>query len=139
MTDVFAWTFQGGAIKSVPIPATAGNVVYSLTPPAGKRYLVILGRIVLVCDGNAANRTPQFGITDGTNLLLQLGSKTTAVTAGQTKSVGFSTRDNEGIQDWGAVENAECRIPANLFLDNGFDFDITVTAGLAGDSYSGFE
>ena len=136
MTD-FAWTFQGGRHLTITIGATAGNVVTNLTPALGKRWLILGGIVTIVCDATAVNRIIILTATDGTNITRPL-SQTANILATTTKKSGFgeanyySTGCNPATVDW------YCGLGTPILLEGADQFRITINAGVAGDSYSGF-
>jgi len=131
------WIAPGGRKRTIAIAATGGDVTTNLSPGTGKRWVVLYGKIILVADANAANRYPAWFITDGTTVILDLGKKNTAVTAGLTKSMGISTRESEGAEDVTASLDSEMMLPEPTILEGADQLRITILAGLAGDSYSG--
>lgn len=138
MTELVV-TAPGGTLKTLTISATAGNVVTNLSPGAGKRWVLMYGRLTLVADANAANRVITAQITDDTNILLNL-TKSIAITASQTHDASFARRI--GVISSSAIGTAKGdeshhELPEGP-IEGSDQFRITITAGLAGDSYSGF-
>ena len=131
-----ALTFPGGNLLTVTIAATAGNVITDKTPGTGKRWVILYGRIVLVADGNTANRILTVRFVDSVpNTLTQWPAMTTA-TAGQTKSMSFNgVRIDQGLQ---AFDNDHLTINQNHIIEGSDLMRVGVTEGLVGDSYSGF-
>lgn len=136
--------FQGGHLRRITISATAGNVVTNLSPSGysssfrAKRWIILRGFITLVTDASVANRSLQIYITDGTNIIEQIGTGSTLVAS------------KTGVHQFGEVDTASSwtRGPAgadvnnyatlrNLILEGADQFRIQVASGVAGDSYSG--
>jgi hypothetical protein len=132
----FTWTFQGGRHRTITIGATAGNAVTNLSPGLGKRWIILRGKIICVNDATVASRQIYFNITDGTNnvytSLLGVGG-----TATQTHVLNFG----------GIIFNVNGVAAGTTFTYFGLDpqliegtdqFQISVVAGVVGDSYSGY-
>lgn len=134
-SDVFAWIFPGGALKTVTIAATAGNVVTNKTPGAGKRWLVLHGKIILVTNITVANRYIELHITDGTNILHSLGQHG-AVTASLTSRLGFGPA--KYILSIAAAYDHGYIGFDPLMIEDDDQLRIVITNGVAGDSYSGY-
>jgi len=132
-------SYPGGQLKTVTIAATAGNVVTGLSPGTRKRWKVLYGIFTLACDATVANRKVQFDVTDGTNRILYLGESPT-FTASQTKTGIMAQREDSGtsftVSD--VIAAGELWIPDDLIIEGDDEFQITISNGLAGDSYSGF-
>ena len=134
---IIAWTFPGGRRVIKEIVATAGDVVVNLSPGAGKRWIVLFGRVTLVADGNAANRLITFTTTDGTNTTSDIGYNSTAITASQTKSVTITSKSMTG-QGAGLTDLAILGLPIPCILEGLDQLHIAIAAGVAGDSYTGW-
>lgn len=133
-------SYPGGTLKTVTIAATAGNVVTNKAPGAGKRWIVLSGYVLLDTDVNAANRRIVLAITDGTNILQNLGF-TNIVTANQLGQVDFGgvgTLTGWSPGTLGSTNIDEYFEIQGLLIEGVDQVRITITAGLAGDSYSGF-
>jgi len=131
------WTFQGGQYVIKTITATAGNVATRLAPGVGVRWIVLYGSITLVADGTAANREIRRHITDTVNILTTF-FKTTAITAGQTRTARYG-HSNDHTN--GAVDGNFYFVGTNgqpIIVDGGNDIYIDINNGVAGDSYSGY-
>lgn len=133
--DSLAWTFPGGNLRTIEIAATAGNVVTNKSPGTEKRWVFLYGRIVLVNDATVANRNVGMDITDGTNILCKLGSSGN-ITAGQTKGVSWQPIATVVTAVMGDDNNIG--ITKGTIIEGADQLRITVAAGVAGDSYSGF-
>lgn len=129
------FTFPGGKLLTLTIPATAGNVVTTKSPGTSKRWVLLYGRIIYVADANAANRVIKQWLTDGTNTLTAF-QRTDAITAGQTKIISYNPAV---ITDGGGLLSDDYIIPlGNPIIEGADQFVISPSAGLAGDAYSGF-
>lgn len=133
----FTYTFLGGRRIHKTIAATAGNVQTDLTPGAGKRWLVIGGHIRLVNDGNAANRQIMLKVMNALVDSRAIGA-TTAITAGQTRDLDFGEGRAAQTAALGNPSYGQFYLGIAPTLVDGTDiFNVTILAGLAGDSYSG--
>lgn len=125
--------FQGGNRIVETISTTAGNVVTNLSPGAGKKWIVLFGRITLTTNGTVVNRYLEIRYTDGTNIT-NMVAQGNVQTAGLTNNYSFGTRvinTDHGDNDYMLLNN--------LPLFEGADqFRIAVMNGVAGDNYSGF-
>lgn len=131
--DTFSWTFPGGRRRVVAIGATAGNVVSNQSPGAGKRWLILRGLIVLVTDVTVAARYVDLMLTDGTNIVSYIAQSDVQAASG-TKRVSFGeVRQYVGA---GAPYNHVGIQP--ILLESADQFRISITAGVAGDSYTGY-
>jgi len=130
------WIFQGGRYRTVPVPATAGNAQVNLTPTAGKRWLVLRGRITCVNDATVATRNIALKCTDGTNptFTFPFGAAATASTTHYLNFGPFMFNLN-CIQE--SALNAYIGVDA-LLLEGADLFQIGVVNGVAGDSFSGW-
>jgi hypothetical protein len=135
MQDVVAWTFPGGKRVTKTVSATAGNVVTSLSPGTGKRWVVLRGIIKLISDATVGDRTVRFSTTDGTNITCNL-LRTPFQAASLTRTYNFSEVTKLGDAAGGYDYNIE--FPDNLLLEGSDELTITIDAGFAGDSYSGY-
>lgn len=127
--------FFGGKLVTKTIVATAGNVVTNLSPPDGRRWIVLFGRLTIVCDANAANRQFALALTDGTNVLFNYPSSP-VMTANETKSLGLISDHTT----WGTFTEKDKAILGigKVVIEKDDQLRITIDNGLAGDSYSGF-
>jgi len=133
----FKTVMIGGTRAIETIAATAGNVVTNLTPGIGIRWIVIRGKIVLVTDATVVNRLIETHITDGTNVITKL-LRTANIPASLTRSLFYNTTQNASggaIAETGAVHLV---MNNQLVLEGDDQFRITITNGVAGDSYSGY-
>ena len=128
-----AFTYPGGTLKTITIAATAGNVITNKSPGAGKRWVVLYGNVVLVTDATVADRRINSIITDGTNTLVLLPT-TNVIAASLTRTVDFF----HGLVLSGAVLQGNFAWSAEgMILEGADQFRISITSGVAGDSYSG--
>jgi hypothetical protein len=136
--DEFGWVFHGGRIRTYSSGAKAGNTVLNVVPllPTGgnARWRILWGKLRLDCGIAVANRqaTPQ--LTDGTNVLLDLGICPIVVASG-----GQTTEFKAGqAAIYGASENVAAMIvlPNPCILETPEQFRIVINAGDAGDTYS---
>lgn len=122
--------------RTVTIPATAGDVVTHIVVPAGRRYKLLYGRLVLVCGIAVANRQQNIYLDDGAgNELTKLPSGA-ITTASQTKSfvIGPVSFNSGGV----IVDDAFVGINETFKAPNPCIFQVRVVNGVAGDSYSGY-
>lgn len=132
---VLALTYPAGKRLTVVIAATAGNVITNKSPPDGKRWLILRGRIVLVPDANPANRQLLISLTDGTNIEETVYASQT-ITASQTRATNIG---EARVVDTGTLGEGQGYLGIDPILLEGDDqIRLTISAGLAGDSYSGF-
>lgn len=134
-----ALTFPGGKLRTITIPATAGNVVTNLTPGTRKRWIVLYGITKLDTDGTAADRYTRLEITDGTNVLHNLMLQN-AVIANQLGYIFLGPGEIAGSATLGAaLGNVNTYFSVKAFIIEGTDtLRITVGGGVVGDSYSGY-
>lgn len=127
-------------LKWYEIPATAGNLVTSLANPAsGHKYRLIGFQLTLVCDATVANR--KIYVTSYANpggYIIQPQLMTGNITASQTKSMGIGpglavTGTPSYTNDW----VFSLHYPWEAGSPNSY-FACGVSAGVAGDSYSGY-
>jgi hypothetical protein len=128
--------FPGGQEKILVITATAGNVITDLSPGIGLRWKILRGRIVLINDATIANRNILFSVTNGTNLISELGLGVVA-TATQTTVLQMI----DGVvpiagslvgQNWPNIG-----LIGGPVLTDADQLRITIVNGVVGDSYSG--
>lgn len=115
--------------------ATAGNVVYSYTVPAGYSLKLAYGHILLTTDATVANRRVKVGLYDSAGVLI------TDIHAGATVPASQTDQHMElmqGIYRETALTagTLQVPIPRDWQGDPGETFRITVDAGVAGDSYT---
>lgn len=142
MGQPLRFTFPGGAIKHITIPATAGNVPTVLSPGPGFRWVVRRMIIRLVTDGTVANRLVVINTSDGLgNVTGAFPTNATAQTATQTRGYVYMPT----LEHLGGAVAAYVGLVANLMvgfgelvIDRLESLDINISAGVAGDSYSGF-
>jgi len=135
MSEVFAWIFPGGKRVVKTIAATAGNVATNLSPGTGKRWLLLFGRVTLVNDSTVATRYLTFATTDGTNLTQRFP----ILNLGQAKDLTYFYSLHQHLSHIGGsgIENLHLGIGTHIILEGADQLRISVTSGVAGDSYSG--
>jgi len=118
------------------IAATGGDVTTNLSPGAGKRWKILYGMLTITTDGTVANRQIQVRIMSPTALIHHLMESATRAATG-TLAMHFGMgRDGQigGTLGYTGVNY----IPFQEFEIQGTEqFRIYITAGVAGDSYSG--
>lgn len=129
--------FQGGRRVTKTIPATAGNVAYNLSPGAGKRFILLRGRLGLVADVTVANRKFYLQLTDGTNITARFLNNTTAITASQSKGISLLEEVSHIGGEVGIGDLAAIGIGRQI-LEGADQLKIGVDGGVAGDSFSGY-
>jgi len=129
-------TFPGGKLRSVAIPATAGNVVRNISPGEGKRWVILSGIITLDTDATEANRQIRFQTLDGADVPLETSrTGAVAIVANTIKSVAFSKFVN--MEATGGSIGSNVEYSWSAIIEGTDQFRITILLGQAGDSYSG--
>ena len=122
-----------GQLKLIEIANTAGNVVTNITPPSGKRYLILNVLLKLITDATAVNRYIDEYLTDsGGNVIVFLPESPAhgaSVTVRKAMIPG-ADRDGTGLM----IQSVYSAYP--LLIDDGY-YRVSVTNGQAGDVYSG--
>jgi len=134
--DIFVYTFIGGRKKQQNIAATAGNAVATITS-TGKRVLILHGRITLVCNITVANRYIILSKRDSAGNVIQMLANSQATIASATRIIGFG----ELVYSTGATPAAGddyIGLSNPIVIEGGQVFDIRITNGVAGDSFSGY-
>lgn len=127
--------FPGGQKKNLVVSATAGNVITNLVPGVGYRWRVLRGLITLTCDATVANRYIRLQDTDGVNIVEYLGGST-VLTATVVGAINFGKSQlGAGVDTRGYTLLGYLTI-GDLIIDNLDELRISITAGVAGDSYS---
>jgi len=139
---LLCFTFPGGKLRHISIPATAGNATRNMSPGTGKRWTIVYAMIDFTADVNAANRYIVLKLTDGVNVILDI-AVSSVITATQTGAVTIFSANygrNITIGDGDASVGSHLGIGSdNIFVIEGLDqLRITVAGGLAGDSFSGY-
>lgn len=136
-----ALTYPGGELKTITIAATPGGTTTNKTPGARKRWIILYGKLYLDTDGTAANRRIVVNITDGTNIILNLGRSSADVTANQLSGLVFGSFAGVPV-NWEVGESGldlRSVVPIdNLIIEGADEFRISIASGQAGDSYSGY-
>jgi len=139
MSDVFhVLGVPAGRKLTITIPATAGNVTTNISPGVGKRYLLMRGRITLQNNATVANRQVILAITDGTNIseYLLVGANVAASAAWNISMGEVNLAPSTGAL--GDSSGGYLGLGNGIVLHGVDQFRITISAGVAGDSYSGF-
>jgi hypothetical protein len=115
--------------------SVAGNATHSWTVPTNKIHVVHFGHVILTTDGTAANRYLEVSIIDAdSNEIFDThsGAAVTASTSNQHHTL------MPGIYRETSFTNGSIQvpIPAYMVLMPGFTFQVSVTNGVAGDSYT---
>lgn len=127
-----------GDIKYILIPATAGNVEYNITPnEKNRRWMILDLQLIFVADATVADRKvniePQNLAGDKIGHGFQ---NTNAFTASATRRIGL-TRDFTRLVDVTMV-TVNALGEGTWIIQKEEKINISVTAGVAGDSYSGW-
>ena len=123
-------------VNKVAIPATAGNVVFTHTVPAGHTQQLIFGHITLTTDATAADRRVVVGLYDeADNMLIDIHAGATTPASQASQHIEFM----QGVYRETAfiAGTLQVPIPINFVAPAGYKFKITVDGGVAGDSYIG--
>lgn len=118
------------------VPATAGNATSTLTIPGDKPWRIAHGMLGLTTDATAANRYVRIQILDANDNLMLCQCAGAPVTASLT---GQQHAFMQGIYRETAFISGvlQVLIAAGMILQPGWKLRTVVTAGVAGDSYSG--
>ena len=127
-------TFPGGHLKTVEVPATAGNVNTDYTAGSRVRSIILGGNIVLVCDGTSVNRVLKLFILSGSDVIEE-SFQSDNITASQTRQVIFSKNAQEA--DSNPSQHGHLNIPDSWIIEGDEIFRLRINNGQAGDSYSG--
>ncbi len=126
--------FPGGAIRNIVVPATAGNAPTTLTPGNGKRWRLLRSSLYLTCDVTVANRYLRLqprtggGVVSGPILV----SAVVVASAGVVLSISPVL-----VLSGGSIAGSHFGIGQSFLFGPTDQIYIDVTAGVAGDSYSG--
>lgn len=133
----FITMFQGGLARTLIISATAGDVITDLTPGAGKRWLILYGKITLINEASAGNRNIYFLFTDAANnvLMTSLASANIAISATSSLHIGISNA--AGITGAISLAGTYIALGSNAYVDGTNKIRVVISSGVAGDSYSG--
>jgi len=137
MSGLIKYIVPGMSRRIISISATAGNVVTEISPGAGRRMIILGGRISLTTDATVADRYVAPDIKDGNNnILVSIPKNSTAITASSSGTVNLGLFFTDGI----AVSGRDsATIPLPFWILVGTDkFTITIQNGTIGDSYSGY-
>lgn len=129
--------WEDGEYITKTIASTNGNVATTLSPGTYRKWKVLYGRIKLICDATVANRQIVVAITDSGGNYLTGYIRTGNITASATDYETLYP-DYENVAT-GAVDDAGHKIRSDNWVICGTDrLRITITAGVAGDQYSGY-
>lgn len=129
------FTFPGGRLRHIAVPATAGNVATNQTPGSGKRWKVLSFRFTLVADVTVANRYLNVCMYSGTEILGTSYNSVVCVASATKRLSGIGGFAPTGA---GMSEDAVVWMDPESWILEGTDIlKINVAAGVAGDSYSG--
>lgn len=118
------------------IPATAGNVSYTYIVPASKTQQLLSGHISLTTDATAADRRVVLKLLDAANNVLA------DVHAGAVVAASIVGRHHSFMQgvyrETSVINNTlQIPVPKDWVAVAGQKFQVTIEAGVAGDSFSG--
>jgi len=130
----FTWIFQGGRRVIKTISNTAGNVLTTLSPGSGKRWLVLMGTIRLQTDATTADRSIILRVKDSSNNLLTTLFRSDSQTASTDSYYYFGPTKYVG-SNMDAVTRIAGIDP--ILLDENDKLVIEISNGQAGDTYSG--
>ena len=130
-------SFPDGRLRRIAIPATAGNVAYNASPGAGKRWHVLGLKLILVCDITVANRTQRVILRDGAGAAIGVNHIASVGVASSTTTFALMGTIDNSAGTFGFNSCQGLGPPDNL-LENTEYLGMTVDAGVAGDSYSGY-
>jgi hypothetical protein len=126
---------------TIDIPATAGNVSYTISPGTGKMFEILYGCISMITDGTAANRKINSHILDADANRLSGGMEGAAQAASLTRNHGLSSGPINGdVSDLGGDGPEGSMVSWTYVEKNVYESDylkLYWTSGQAGDSYSG--
>ena len=108
--------------------AIAGNVITTLTVPAGERWLLLNATFTLTTDATVANRLAQINTQDVANTQIFL-NRASAVVASQT---GINRYFNRAFDATDAVRNSL----GHSIVDAGEDVVLQLIGGVVGDAYT---
>ena len=117
-----------------------GNVTHDMTAPSERHWQVMFGRVNVVADGNAADRTVFIDVRDSAgNVLWRSPENGTVITLGQTKAVDFTFGNGAAYSSGAALRATEIAVIAcpEVHLHEGDMVRVYCGAGLVGDAYSG--
>ena len=122
--------------RIIPIPATAGDVAYTLSPSCGKKWKILRAYITIVCNATSVTRFFGWMVTDKDGNITEWLGQGHDITASQS---GYSCLccvhelinakfdvdvDGIGIND--------------LVLVGDEKLQLMLGSGVAGDTYSGY-
>lgn len=121
-------------MNAISVPATAGNVEYSVTNNNPYPLQMLFGELTLVTDATVANRQPKLGLYDPSGNLFMETVIGTNITASLTTKLKYL----QGIYRETAIVNGAIQVPIpnEAVIPAKWSIRITVVNGAAGDSYT---
>ena len=121
------------SLKRITGAATSGNAAMALEVPAGNCDIVKYGLVTLTTDGTVADRTVVLTVEDGGTALFSL-----SVGAVQAASVTgrVHTFFPQALRETSVVNGSLMTPIPELVLTAGQTIEITITNGVAGDSFT---
>ena len=122
-------------IRQLYDAATAGNATLEFSPTTGKTMRVLCGQVNLTTNATVANRRVILAVIDpATNTVIDIHSGA-VVAASQTNQ---HHEFMQGVyRETSFVGGAlQVPIPIGMYVPTGFILRVSVTAGVAGDSFS---
>jgi len=114
------------------VTATGSNADVTLSPGAGKAWLLISGVVTIITDATAATRTYYVMADNGTdNQNFWTDEGWLNVGASSTTYIFINPAGSRG--GWSAVQGAITFPPPNLIINGGERFRLRVINGQAGD------
>lgn len=126
--------FQGGRKLRNIVVTTAGNVATTLTPGAGKRWLLLYGRLSLSTDATVANRNLRIQIRTSAGSVLYRFPNGVVTPAGGATALGLI--GNPYFDNAVRWEDATISVQG-IIIDQTDQLYIDVNNGVAGDGYGG--
>ena len=136
-------TFPGGTLKTVEVPATAGNANSDSSPGSRKRWKILMGSVSLTTDATAVNRTFRVKIYPEGTFTLNVGTSSENIPGSTTASLvfgGFYNANNRnftlgGFSGYPAFFSLD---PNSMILEGSDVLRISIVNGVADDSFEGF-
>lgn len=131
--------WEEGQVKTITVAATAGNATIEISPGTGKKWWFMYGRITVVTDATVADRKMNMQVQNaaGTQIYYKACANTTAQTASLTRQYTYA-ESTGGSAAVASVDLAIIPIPNPFIISETDEISFSVSAGVAGDSYSGF-
>lgn len=124
-------------MRVLAIPATAGNVTYNIQPGAGRRWRIHSMMVSLTTDATVADRRIRIHKYDNPST----SNETQMTVYGTTRAASGST--SVGIGPVGFLSSAtlggaHAGVAYPIDLDVSMSLTVSIEAGVAGDSFTGF-